>query len=77
MFWIFAISNFFVFCQALGLLGIGIYLIIFTENANVFDIGFIIVAVVLGILSYLAFRWRKDLGLLGVYIGILLFVFLI
>ena len=76
LFYTFIIFNFMEFLQAIGLLGVGIYLLIFTEEANEFNVGFMAIAVILMITSFVAFRFRKHLELLGAYVAFLGIVFL-
>ena len=75
LFLLFVFFNFFTFLSSLGLLGIAIYLFAFTKEANPFNIGFLVIALVLLIMSVLAFRMRRSVHLLGFYLVILFIIF--
>lgn len=55
LFYTFATFNFMVLLESVGILGIAVYLFIFTEEANAFNIGFIIIAILLLFASLFAF----------------------
>lgn len=74
LFCLFALFNFFTFLAALGLLGLAIYLFVFTKSANVFNIVFLAVALALIILTLIAFKLRKSIHLLCMYLFILTLV---
>lgn len=76
LFSIFVLFNFFMFLASLGLLGVSIYLFAFTKDANVFNISFLSIAIVLVLFSVCAFRMRRSVHLLGCYIFILTIVFI-
>lgn len=76
LFYTFAFFNFFTFLQALALLGVGVYLFIFTEEANTFNVGFIVIALLLIGTSLVAFKLRQRLEWLAAYLGLLACVFL-
>ena len=67
----FILCNFFVVLISLGIVGCAVYLYVLTKDANVFSIGFIIAGVLLLIFSLIAFRLRKSIHLLGIYLLIL------
>lgn len=58
------------------MLGVAIYLFIFTESANAFNIGFLVIAVILGAVSLISYRCRKNLDLLTAYLIFLGVIFL-
>lgn len=76
LFLLFVIFNFLTFLSSLGLLGISIYLFVLTKQANGFNIGFLAVAVVLLLMSVLAFTMRRSIHLLFFYLMIIFVVFL-
>ena len=55
LFYTFGLFNFGVLLQALGMLGIAVYIFIFTEEANAFNIGFMVLSVLLLAMSFFAF----------------------
>jgi hypothetical protein len=76
LFAVFFLFNFFLFLASLGLLGVAIYLFVLTKEANVFNISFTAIAVVLVLFSCCAFRMRRSIHLLGFYLFILTIIFL-
>jgi hypothetical membrane protein len=76
IFTIFIIFNFLMFLSALGLLGIAIYLFVFTKDANVFNISFLALSLILVLFSILAFKMRRSIHMLGFYLFILSIIFL-
>ena len=76
LYYTFVFLNFLVFLQALAMMGIAIYIFIFTEAASAFNIGFFIISIVLMGTSLFAFKLRQRLELLAAYLGLLLLVFL-
>ena len=60
----------------MGLLGVAVYLFIFTESANGFNIGFMVLSIILGAVSLLAFKFRKNLDLMTAYLVVLGIIFL-
>jgi hypothetical protein len=76
IFAVFIIFNFLLFLVALGILGCAIYLFAFTFNANVFNISFLIISVVLFVFTVCAFKMRRSIHLLGFYLFILCILFL-
>lgn len=80
IFMFFVIFNFSLFLASLGILGADVYLFVITREANVFNICFLIIGVVLLVLSLMSFKLRTSIHLLGFYlimIGLLFVVMFI
>ena len=76
LFLFFVIFNFLIFLSSLGILGCGVYLTVITKEANAFNISFLVTGGLMFIFSALAFKMRRSVHLLGLYLIILFFVFL-
>lgn len=72
----FMLFNFLIFVSSLGVLAIGIYLTVVTNEANAFNVSFLITGGVLALLSGIAFFMRRSVHLLGFYLVIMFFLFL-
>lgn len=68
LFIMFALFNFLAFLSSLGLLGCSFWLFYFTKTANVFNVGFLVVGVVLLVFSLIAFKLRTSIHLLLCYL---------
>lgn len=76
LYYTFVVSNFLIFLQSLALLAIGVYLFILTEQANVFNIILLVIAIAIGIISLFSYKYRKNLDLMTAYLIIIGIVFL-
>lgn len=76
IFIVFILFNFFLFLSAIGILGCSIYLFVFTKDGNVFNISFLIISIVLFVFTAAAFKMRKSIHMLGMYLFILTIIFL-
>ena len=76
LFYTFGVFNFLVLLQSICLLGISVYLFIFTEEANAFNIGFMIIALLLLAASFFAFQLKRRPDWLMAYLAMLLALFL-
>ena len=77
LFAIFILFNFLLFLTSIGTLGVAIYLFALTKSANAFNIGFLVIAVVLFAFTFCAFRLRRSIHLLGFYLVIIFVIFLV
>ena len=77
LFTLFIFFNLFTFLTSLGIVGIAIYLFVITKQANGFNIGFLVVGAVLLIFSAMAFKMRRSIHLMGLYLVILTIIFLV
>jgi hypothetical protein len=75
LFLVFMFFNFLLFLSSLGIFGCAVYLFVLTKNANVFNLCFLTIAVFLLVFSLAAFKMRRSIHLLGMYIFVLLIVF--
>ena len=76
IFAMFIIFNFFLFLSSIGILGCSIYLFVLIKDANVFNISFLVISIVLFLFTFLAFRMRKSVHWLGFYVFVLTILFL-
>lgn len=74
LFFLFVLFNFFVFLSSMGFIGCAIFLFVETKQTNAFNMGFLIIGLLLFGFSLLAFKMRKSTFLLFVYVW-LLFIF--
>ena len=65
-----------VLLQSIGLLGVAVYLFIFTEDANAFNIGFIVISLLLMFSSFFAFQLKRRPDWMMAYLALLLVIFL-
>lgn len=73
---IFMISNFLLFLSSIGILGCAIYLFYFTRDINLFNLCNLAIALILLSMTIAAFTMRKSLYLLGIYIFLLVLMFM-
>lgn len=76
MFVIFIFFNFLSFLSAIGILCCSIYLFAKTKDANVFNICFLVISLLLLCFTLLAFKLRRSVHLLGLYLFVLIIIFL-
>jgi hypothetical protein len=75
LFFLFAIFNFVIFLCSMGTVGCAVYLFVITKEANAFNIGFLVVGLLIFLLSLLAFKMRTSVHLLCCYLVILFVIF--
>jgi hypothetical protein len=72
----FLVCNIFVFLTGIGVMGCAIYLFVMTKQVNAFNICFTIAGLVILTFSALSFKMRESVHLIGIYLAILLVIFL-
>ena len=79
LFLLFTGCNFLLFLSSLGILSCAIYLFIILEQANVFDVSFLLIAVTLLLLTFCGFKLKKSPGWMKcfLFIQLILFVFML
>ena len=79
LFLMFTGCNFLVFLSALGILGCSIYLFVILEQANLFDVSFMLIAIALLLLSFCGFKLKKSPGWMKcfLYIQLVIFTFML
>ena len=75
LFMIFVVCNFSLFLSSLGLLICSIYLIAKLKDGNLVDLCFLGCSLVLLCMTIIAFKARRSVHLLGLYLFILLIIF--
>ena len=75
LFMFFVMFNICIFLSSIAIIGIDIYLFVICKGANMVNVSFIIVGVLLLLFSICAFRMRRSIHLLCMYLIILLLFF--
>ena len=77
LYYAFVLANILLFFEGLGLLAISTYLFIYTELVNAFNMGFLILSALICLISVFAYRLKKRIDLLGLYIIIIFALFIL